>query len=69
MLIVSEMANVVAFQPFSSSKLQYSTRWGCEALREKEELHVKLKSVISLTEYAVNTLDGDQRMKMLHFDH
>ena len=45
MLMVIEMAIEVAFQPFSSSKLQYSERWSCEALREKEELHVKLKSV------------------------
>ena len=42
MSMVSEMANVVVFQPFSYSKLQYSERWSCEALREKEELHVKL---------------------------
>ena len=45
MLMVIEMANIVAFQPFSSSKLQYSERWSCKAAREKEELHVKLKSV------------------------
>ena len=38
------MVNVVALQPFSSSKLEYSERWSCEALREKEELHVKLTS-------------------------
>ena len=43
--MVSEVPNVVAFQPLSSSKLYYSERWSCEALREKEELHVKLKSV------------------------
>ena len=34
------MANVVVFQLFSSSKLQYSEHRSCEALREKEELHV-----------------------------
>jgi len=45
LFLVIEMAYVVAFQPFSSSKLQYSELWSCEALREKEELHVKLKSV------------------------
>ena len=43
--MVIEMGNVVAFQPFNSSKLQYGERWSCEALREKGELHVKLKSV------------------------
>ena len=43
--MVIELVNVVAFQPFSPSKLQYSERWSCEALREEEELHVKLKSV------------------------
>ena len=48
--MVIEIANVVAFQPFSSSKLQYSERWSCETLREKEELHVKLKSVTNAQE-------------------
>ena len=43
--MVIEMANVVPFQPFTSFKIQYRERWSCEALREKEELHVKLKSV------------------------
>ena len=57
--MVIEMTGVVAFQPFSPSKLQYSECWSCEALWEKEELHVKLKSV----EYAVDTLDGIQPIK------
>ena len=43
--MVNEMANVVAFQPFSSSELQYNDSWSSKALREKEELHVKLKSI------------------------
>ena len=43
--MVKEMANVVAFQSFSPFKSQYSERLSCEALREKEELHFKLKSV------------------------
>ena len=36
-----EIGNVVAFQPFSPSKLQCSELRSCEALQEKEELHVK----------------------------
>ena len=44
MLMVIEMASVVAFQPSTSSKLQYSEHLSSEALK-KEELDVKLKPV------------------------
>ena len=46
-----EMANVVAFQPFSSSKVQYGERWSSEALIEREELHVKLNLSRIRSEY------------------
>ena len=45
--MVIEMANAVPFQPSRPSKLQYSERLSCEDVRDKEELHVKLKSVMN----------------------
>ena len=37
--------NFSCLSTFSTSQLQYNECWSYEALREKEELHVKLKSV------------------------
>jgi len=62
--MVTEMANIVAFQPFSPSKLQYSERWSCEALREKEELHVKLKSVTN-TQWILWTVLNQSKYSIL----
>ena len=61
--MVIDVANVVAFQPFSPSKLEYSERC-CEALREKENSMLNLH----LSRIRMNNLDGIQQIKMLHFN-